>query len=505
MPKLIRRKNKKESLLRRGRTLHRPKVLRIVGKYHLDKWFLGLVVYLVLVYILVMEGSFVFPLLDLWKRVAGIGLLVLIFMFLVVFYLKKYSPRILSQTSSLFLLGLIFVGTMVLGKLLYLLPLEGVEFLIPVASAAMLTSVLLEGRLALIIVLALSIFVGLLTGSHLDSTMVGLVSGGVAVFYLSLIRRRSEFIRAGLYVSFANLMVISGIGLLHGRPWEVIGIESSWGVGNGILSAFLAAGALPVLEFFFKIATDARLLELSDLNQPLLKELREKAPGTYQSSLAVANLAEAASELIGVDPLLVRVGAYYHDIGKLNKPSYYSENQNGVKNVHERVSPSLSSLILISHIKDGVAFARKTGLPSPLIDIIKQHHGTTFTSFFYQEAMEKGELEGREEDYRYPGPKPQTKEAALIMLADSVEAASRSLSNPTPSRIRKLVDKIINDKFTDYQLEECDLTLKDLHNISESFATTLTGMLHTRVNYPPGGVQGGNSNKKLPKKSKGKP
>jgi putative nucleotidyltransferase with HDIG domain len=245
-------------------------------------------------------------------------------------------------------------------------------------------------------------------------------------------------------------------------------------------------GLLPVLETLFNITTNITLLELSDLNNPLLKELILRTPGTYHHSLVVGNLAEAACNAISANSLLARVGAYYHDVGKLNKPEYFSENEQLPQSRHGELKPSMSALIIVNHVKDGVELAKRHKLPATLINFIKEHHGTSLIYYFYQRALEKVEDEGllKEEDYRYQGPKPQTKEAAVVLLADSVEASSRTLSDPTPATIKAMTQKIINNKFIDGQLDECELSLKDLHKIADSFAKILTGIFHTRVEYP---------------------
>jgi len=242
-----------------------------------------------------------------------------------------------------------------------------------------------------------------------------------------------------------------------------------------------------MLEYLFKVSTDIRLLELSDLNHPLLKKLVMDAPGTYHHSLIVGNLAESAAEVVGAKPLLARVGAYFHDIGKIKKPEYFSENEWQGKSRHDDLIPSMSSLIIISHVKDGVDLAKKYGLNQDIVDIIEQHHGTSLVYFFYKRAqgiMDEEQNKPKEEEYRYPGPAPKSKEAAIILLADAVEAASRSLDNPTPSRIKNLVAEIINNRFLDSQLNNCELTVQDLANIKECFTFILTGIFHTRPKYP---------------------
>ncbi|HYL81264.1 MAG TPA: HDIG domain-containing protein, partial [Candidatus Acidoferrum sp.] len=246
-------------------------------------------------------------------------------------------------------------------------------------------------------------------------------------------------------------------------------------------------GLLPLLEQSFGRTTNFTLLELSSLDEPMLKHLILTAPGTYNHSIMMGTLAEAAAEAVGANALLCRVGAYYHDIGKTRHPSYFIENQPDAVNRHDKLAPSLSRAIVMSHVKEGIEMARAYGLPEVLVDMIPQHHGTRLVSYFYHRAKETcdPDLQAvKEEDYRYPGPKPQTREAAIIMLADAVEATTRSLTDPTPARIRGSVQKIINNIFVDGQLDECDLTLRDLHLIANSFVRILTGVFHHRVEYP---------------------
>ncbi len=244
-------------------------------------------------------------------------------------------------------------------------------------------------------------------------------------------------------------------------------------------------GVLPYLETAFSITSMIKLLELANPTHPLLKQLLLEAPGTYHHSLMVANLAEAAAEPIGANPLLVRVGSYYHDIGKIKRTDYFVENQRGYENPHEKIAPALSALIITSHVREGVELAREARLPQVIIDFIEQHHGTSLAKFFYSRALEE-EREGSisEENFRYEGPKPQSKEVALVMLADSVEAAVKSLQDPNPERIRNMVRRIIKDKLNDGQLETSDLTFKDLDTVANSFCQMLEGIYHKRIEYP---------------------
>ena len=252
---------------------------------------------------------------------------------------------------------------------------------------------------------------------------------------------------------------------------------------SGIFVTAIASIMLPIIEYFFGISTDMSLLELLDLGQPLMRNLMINAPGTYHHSIIIGNLAEAAAEAVGANPLLARVTAYYHDIGKVKMSDYFVENQQEGFSKHERLAPHMSALILVAHVKEGVELARHYKLPKSIVDIIQQHHGTRLMSFFYQKAKDQAGTV-IEEEYRYPGPKPQTRVAALVMMADSVEAASRALADPTPARISALVEKIINEIFLDGQIDECELTLKDISEIKKRFTYVLTSIFHKRIVYP---------------------
>jgi putative nucleotidyltransferase with HDIG domain len=276
---------------------------------------------------------------------------------------------------------------------------------------------------------------------------------------------------------------------------------------SGFICAGFVSSFIPLVETLFQYTTDIKLLELANLNSPVLRELMVKAPGTYHHSIVVGNLAESAAESIGANPLLARVSAYYHDIGKAAKPLYFIENQGGEENRHDKLSPNMSALILISHIKEGVELARENRLGQPIIDIIRQHHGTALIKFFYERAKshaKSGDQVIEEKDFRYPGPKPQTREAGIVMLADCVEAASRTLANPTSDRIQGLVQKLINNVFIDGQLDECELTLKNLHEIARSFTTILNGIFHHRVEYPEPAHKGGDRSRKSTVRENGK-
>jgi putative nucleotidyltransferase with HDIG domain len=364
-------------------------------------------------------------------------------------------------------------------------------FAVPVASGAMLVSVFIGRGAAATFSLTASVLACLALGRQIDFFIYFFISSLVGSAGADKFRERGAFIKTGLKVGAANIVMALSIGALHGSLFTLetpIAIATAF--FGGILVGVIASGLLPLVEMSFGYTSDIKLLELASLDQPLLQELMVQSQGTYHHSVIVSNMVEATAKSINANPLLARVAAFYHDIGKATKPLYFIENQTDRENKHEKLAPSMSSLILISHVKDGVELAKKHKLGKEIIDIIEQHHGTSLISFFYEKAKEQAEkkegksIQIKEENFRYPGPKPQTKEAGLVMLADAVEAASKTLINPTSARIQGMVQKIINKMFSDGQLDECELTLKDLHNIAKSFNKTLSGIFHHRIEYP---------------------
>ena len=366
---------------------------------------------------------------------------------------------------------------------------NGCLYATPFALGAILIAVVLNVELAAMFSVILSIIIGILLENKLEFFIYPFIAGIVAAQQVVLCKERKTLIRAGFITGVVNVLLIMCFALIKKNlfGFEAL-IDLSFGFFAGILTGIIATGIVPVVEIAFGYTTNIKLLELTDLNQPLLKELSIKAPGTYQHSIMVGNLVESAAEAIGANSLLARVSAYYHDIGKVKKANYFVENQLKGENKHEKLSPSMSSLILTAHVKDGVELAKEYRLGSAIRDIIKQHHGNSLISFFYQKAKSQQNPSAQstgEKDFRYPGPRPQTKEAALVMLADAVEAASKTLTDPTPSRIQGMVQRIINGIFTDGQLDECELTLKNLHSIANSFNRILaSGVFHQRIEYP---------------------
>ena len=364
-------------------------------------------------------------------------------------------------------------------------------FGMPVAVGAMLISIFQGVGAAASFSLILSVFASLATGARVELFIYFFVSSLVAAYGVRNCTERVILIKAGLMTGLINIILSLAVQMIYGTLYTLDAVVASLaGFMGGLLAGIIATGVLPLVEIAFGFTTDIKLLELSNMDQPLLKELMVQAPGTYHHSVVISNMVEATAKAVHANPLLAKVSAYYHDIGKMKKPLYFIENQPGAENKHEKLAPSMSSLILIAHVKDAVELAREHKLGREIIDIIQQHHGTSLISYFYHKAQERqlsksGKVtEIKEEDFRYPGPKPQTKEAGLVMLADMVEAASRSLVDPTPARIQGMVQKIINKVFSDGQLDACELTLKDLHEIAKGFNKTLSGIFHHRIEYP---------------------
>mgnify|MGYP003763300699 FL=1 len=418
-----------------------------------------------------------------YARMLGVATVVLVLMILVGVFLWQYEREILQDEGLVALLGLIVIIVAFIMKVLSLIPWSGTGYLMPTAFGAMLITLLLDSRLAMIVAAALSLIVGLVTDGGLGFVAVSLMGGVTAVLSLGMVTQRSDVTRVGFIVGGVNFITMIAFAFINEDMFLVK--NSYLGLANGIICAIFTIGFLPYLENLFGITSSIKLLELSNPNQPLLRRLLLEAPGTYHHSILVGNLAEAAAEAVNADGLLARAGAAYHDIGKVKRPYFFVENQLGGDNPHDRISPSLSTLIIVSHVKEGVELAKQHKLPVVLTDFIKQHHGSDLVQYFYHKALEDdkdGSVE--ENDFRYPGPKPQSKEAAIVMLADAVEAAVRTLSRPTPGRVEGLIRKIIKARLNSGQLDESDLTLRDLDKVADAFAQVLSGIYHSRIEYP---------------------
>jgi len=361
-------------------------------------------------------------------------------------------------------------------------------YLIPFAFGAILIALLVDINLGIITSMLVATLSGLFYGDSYVAAYA--VFGSLAgVYSVRRYKDRAAILKAGLTIGLVNMACILGIdGLRQANMtlWVTV-LQLGCGLLSGALASVMASTLLPSLESLFKITTDIRLLEMSNLNAPALRRLAVAAPGTYHHSLMLATLSETAAEAIGANSLLVRVGAYYHDIGKMLKPEYFVENQSFGINKHDSLSPNMSCLIIASHVKDGLELAKEIRLAQDIADLIPQHHGTRIMTYFYRKAIDS--INGKSQeiddvDFRYPGPKPQTKEAAILMLADSIEAASRTLTDPSPAQVQGMIDRLVDSVLADNQLDECDITLREIGLVKESFFKILTGLYHRRLDYP---------------------
>jgi putative nucleotidyltransferase with HDIG domain len=363
------------------------------------------------------------------------------------------------------------------------------RFMVPMAAGAMLVTLLVNPRVGMAYALFNVPLVGMLMEWQLPLLLFCLLSNLAGIYGITAYRQRTALIRAGVLLGGVNAVAVLALQSVMGpeSPASHLAFQMFCGFAGGILVAVMTSFLLPLLEWSFNILTDVRLLELSNLNNPLLRRLAVEAPGSYNHSVIVGTLAESAAEAIGANALFCRVAAYYHDVGKMVKPAYYVENQSEGTNRHDRLTPHMSALIIASHVKEGVELARSYGLPQQVVDIIPQHHGTRRINFFYEKARKTGDPaveEVRDTDFRYPGPKPQSREAAIFMMSDSIEAAARTLEDPSPPRFKGLIQRIVSDIVLDDQLSDCNLTFSDLEKAKAAFLKTLCSIYHHRVDYP---------------------
>lgn len=428
------------------------------------------------------------------KPFAGLMLIILLILSGLIYYFEAPDKSAEKKNHSLILYVLIFSITILLIKIISFfqeIEYTHIGYLVPVAMGAMMIKLLLHERLAILtsIIFAICgsiIFNEGVTGTFNFTIGVYYLFGCLAgVLFLNEHNVRSRILQTGLFVALINILIITSIMLIQNGNYSNIELGSYFimALVSGLVSSVLTIGFMPFFETGFGILSTMKLIELSNPNHPLLRKILTETPGTYHHSVMVANLSEAACEAIGANGLLARVGAYYHDIGKTKRPQYFIENQMNIDNPHDKLSPQLSKNVIIAHATDGAELLRKHKMPKEFVDIAEQHHGTTLLKFFYHKAKQN-HPDIYEEEFRYPGPKPQTKEIAIISIADSVEAAVRSMSNPTPDKIEKLIRGIIADRLQDHQLNECDLTLRELDIIAKSFSETLKGIFHSRIEYP---------------------
>jgi putative nucleotidyltransferase with HDIG domain len=415
------------------------------------------------------------------ERILGLALYVLLMMGMLLAFFYKFVPDIFVDDKRLLLVGLVVLLTLVIGRIGHFYS----DFVTPMAAGPLLTAILVGPCAAIVLCVVAALLFGLIADPNLRIISFVMIGGAVGVYSVVKTSQGYSLVRAGLWVAVANVVTIFSTGLIEGLDWRQNIVDAAMGAIGGVAAAILSIGLLPYLEQSFRITTSEKLLSLARPNHPLLQRLLLEAPGTYYHSILVGNLAETAADKIGADPILSRVGAYYHDVGKIQRPYFFVENQANMDNPHAKLSPSLSTMIVTSHIRDGLEFCREYKLPEAIVDIVGQHHGTSLVSYFYKQAAEGEHSECIiEEDFRYEGPKPQTKEAALIMLADGCEAAVRSIAKPNMSRIENTVRRVINERLRDGQLNECDLTLRDLNVIGDVFIRVLCSTCQSRIEYP---------------------
>ena len=357
------------------------------------------------------------------------------------------------------------------------------QYLIPMAAVPLLVAALMDTGLGIIVALAVGLLTGIIADNVLPLTLVGFLGGAIGSIYVHRLERLGQWVTAGILVAGAQFVTLISLSLIerHQSLDEILAIGSLVLI-SGLVSALIAAGSLTFLGEITRVITPMKLLELMTPNNPLLKRLMVSAPGTYNHSIVAANLAEAAAEAVGANPVLARVGCYFHDIGKIRRPHFFVENQADIGNIHENLSPTTSSDILNAHVTEGVELLKQYHFPTTIREIVQQHQGTTVKRFFYRQALEQG-LEVREEDFRYPGPRPRTKEAAIVMIADTVEASARTLKDRTEG-IRDHVHRMVQGFVRDGQLDECDLSFRDLHLVEEAMANMVVSIYHARIEYP---------------------
>jgi putative nucleotidyltransferase with HDIG domain len=409
--------------------------------------------------------------------------------------IRKFNPSnkdllllCLLTLANFTILKIAFVVSTAMGSPLPFIDTSNYYYLLPFAVGPILVRIILNSEVALVYTAICAPLTGMMFNNSLPVVVYSMLGGIVGAHGVRQCTNRGTIFTAGMKVSVVNLAMAMSFQIFSDSLFSMQTVYCViFALAGGIINAIIVTGTIPVIETLFHYTTDIKLLEMANLNSPILRDLMIRAPGTYHHSVLVGNLVEAAAEAINANPLLARVAAYYHDIGKISKPLYFIENLPGSDNKHDRLSPNMSALILISHVKEGTELAKDHRLGLPIVDIIRQSHGTGLITYFYQKAKTLATQEGKtvdERDFRYPGPKPQTREAGLVLLADCVEAASRTLTDPTPARIQGMVQKIINSIFIDGQLDECELTLKNLHEIAKSFNRILAGIYHHRIDYP---------------------
>jgi len=420
-----------------------------------------------------------------WQDIVGVVLFSAAMVVVLSMYIARSQPLLLSRTRR----ELLLVLTLAVVGLAARATIPGhtlIPYLFPTAAVTMLVSILLNVQLATVISSIIAIIVGFCAGGSIELIVYALVGGMIGALVTWRMDQLSAFVRAGLYVALANITIILAFRL-HSQLYDAVGLLQllATGIANAVLSSSLAFVAFSLIGTLFGITTSLQLLELARPTHPLFRQLLMEASGTYHHSIVISNMAERAAQAIGADPLLARVGCYYHDIGKIARPYFFVENQSDGLNPHDKLDPLTSAEIIMAHASDGLVLARRHGLPRRIQDFIAEHHGTTAVAYFYRRAVqEKGAESVNKADFRYPGPKPQSKETAIVMLADSIEACVRANRPSAQAEMERIIRKMINERLMDGQLDECDLTLRDLDRIRKAFNSVLQGVFHPRIEYP---------------------
>ncbi|MFV3011758.1 HD family phosphohydrolase [Clostridium botulinum] len=417
-----------------------------------------------------------------WYIFIGLGVLIVLVLFIQYVYIYKFYNEVFNDLNSLVLISLNNCIAILLARSIYTIS----PFLIPLASIPMILTLLLNYKISLVTSLVNCILIAVAVNFEVEIILIAIMSAVLGSTILRKMQERNDILYASSYIAIINVILTFSAGFLLSNSVIDVSKKALFTLIGGVLSAILTIGLLPLFENLFDIVTTIKLLELSNPNNPLLKKLLLEAPGTYHHSILVGNLAEVAAEVVNGNPVLARVSAYYHDIGKTKRPYFFKENQIGRENPHDKISPNLSTLIITSHVKDGLELAKEHKIPKVIQDIIQQHHGTSLVKYFYITMKNNSERpeDVNEEDFRYQGPIPKSKEAAIIMLADGVEAAVRSINEPTKGKIEEMVNKIIKARLDEGQLDDCDLTLKEIGLIRDAFLKVLISIYHQRIEYP---------------------
>ena len=421
-----------------------------------------------------------------WTVLLGVAMVVAIELGIAWYFLERFGRRILKTNTAIRIALAASLTILFTALARFFIELNFNEYLTPLAGLSVIGTMLLGPRLMFLMVVITSVNIGIMSGNDFLLTTALLLSSGFAIYTVVRVDSRQRLLKAGLVIAVVTGVVTFAVGLIGGNDLGASLAIGASGLGSGLLSLMLAMVLLPLLEDAFNILTPMKLLEFSNTSNTLIHKLLQKAPGTFTHSMEVGTLAENAAERIGANPLLARVGAYYHDIGKMEHPAYFIENQIGQINPHEALSPTLSAKVIRRHVKDGMEIGRAWGLPQELLDIIAQHHGSTRIEYFYRKAIEVDGDKVNEADFRYSGGLPKSKEAGIVMLADSVQATVKSLAKPTPKRIEDIVNETIDRKLDDGQFDECDLSMREIHEVGEAILEAQVGFLGPRIEYPVG-------------------